>query len=478
MTSIPILAGCYASAIGDYKASYPVNLEPMLTATGFSAGYLKACAGITQIDLTPAEDEGPLPSGPDRGSIVFKGDQYRVIGDSLWKIDALTGVATLCGVVETNGLPVSMDFSFDLLAVASNRKLWYWDGSTVTQVTDPDLGIVLDMLWIDGYFLTTDGTSLVVTELSDPFSVNPLKYGSSEEDPDPIIAVRKVRGELYALNRNTVENFQNVGGNGFPFQRNSGALIEKGGVGTHATAYILETFVFLGGARNEAISVYLAGAGTVASISTSDVDKILAELSPADQALIQVESHVEQNEQRILIHLPGRETLVYSQQASLLNKGPVWHVLASGAGADEPYLGQHLCLTQGRWVVGDPGGRIGYLDPTLDTHYAALAGWRFDIVFLYNESKGGLIRTMELVGLPGHAPWGSDPTCFLSFTQDGRTYSVERAISQGVPGARTRRIQWRPKLRFANFMGARFRGANTALASWAHLEADIEPLAV
>ncbi len=477
MTSIPILNGIYATPLADYAISFPRNLEPVITATGFSAGFLHAVDGVTQISLN-VPDEGALPSGPDRGSIVYKGDQYRVIGDSLWKINALTGEAINCGVVETNGLPVSMDFSFDLLGIASNEKLWYWDGSTVQQVTDPDLGVVLDLLWIDGYFTTTDGTSIVVTELSDPFAVNPLKYGSSEEDPDNIVALRKVRGELYAVNTTTVENFQNVGGAGFPFQRNSGALIEKGAAGTHDVAYILETFAFIGGARNEAPSVYLAGAGQAISISTSDVDKALADLAPADLALIQMESRTEQNEQRLLIHLPDK-TLVYNRQASLANKGqPVWHILVSGAGADQPYVAKHLCLTQGRWVVGTADGRVGFMDGGVSTHFGAIAGWRFDTVFVYNGGQGGIITTLEIVGLPGHAPSGSTPTCFLSITKNGATYSTERAISQGKPGALRRRLQWRPKLRFSNFVGMRFRGANTALASFAHLEADIEGLSV
>jgi hypothetical protein len=101
-------------------------------------------------------------------------------------------------------------------------------GSTLVQVTDPDLGVVLDVVWVDGYFMTTDGEFLVVTELVDPTQVNPLKYGSSEVDPDPVVALLKLRNEVYALNRNTIEVFDNVGGLLFPFQRIDGAQIQKG----------------------------------------------------------------------------------------------------------------------------------------------------------------------------------------------------------------------------------------------------------
>jgi hypothetical protein len=88
--------------------------------------------------------------------------------------------------------------------------------ATLTQNTDPDLGTVLDVVWVDGYWMTTDGEFLVVTDLTNPLAVDPFKYGSSEVDPDPVKALLKVRNEVYALNRHTIEAFDNVGGCGLP----------------------------------------------------------------------------------------------------------------------------------------------------------------------------------------------------------------------------------------------------------------------
>jgi hypothetical protein len=94
--------------------------------------------------------------------------------------------------------------------------------ATLTHVTDTDLGPVVDMLWIDGYTMTTDGTSIIVTELNDPTSVLPLKYGSAEEDPDMVTGLIKARDEAYALGQYTIQVFQNVGGNGFPVPAGQG----------------------------------------------------------------------------------------------------------------------------------------------------------------------------------------------------------------------------------------------------------------
>jgi hypothetical protein len=112
--------------------------------------------------------------------------------------------------------------------------------------------------WVDGYFMTTDGASLIVTELSNPLAVNPLKYGSSEVDPDPVVALLKLRNEVYALNRNTIEVFDNVGGDLFPFARIDGAQIQKGVIGTHLHAASSLRHCILGWWRNEAPGIYVA----------------------------------------------------------------------------------------------------------------------------------------------------------------------------------------------------------------------------
>ncbi len=204
---IPILNGIYTDNGPDFRTSYPVNMMPVPKNSGISSGYLRPGDGIV------SNGSGP---GVDRGGVSWNGTCYRVMGTKLVTV-ASNGAVTVLGDV---GGPVdtlvTFDYSFDRLAIASGGRLYYWNG-VLTQVTDPDLGVVLDFCWVDGYFMTTDGTSLVVTELSDPTQVNPLKYGSSEVDPDPVVALLRLRNEVYALNRNTIEVFDNVAGEFSPF---------------------------------------------------------------------------------------------------------------------------------------------------------------------------------------------------------------------------------------------------------------------
>jgi hypothetical protein len=215
MTQIPILSGIFTDNGPDFRTSYPVNFVPVPKANGISNGFLRPAEGIV------GNGTGP---GIDRGGINYNNVCYRVMGSKFVSV-ASNGAVTILGDVGNDNQYVTLDYSFEYIGIASNNNLFLWDIATgvLAQNTDPDLGIVLDTVWVDGYWMTTDGEFLVVTELGNPFAVNPLKYGSSEADPDPVVALLKLRNEVYALNRHTIEVFDNVGGDLFPFQRIEGA---------------------------------------------------------------------------------------------------------------------------------------------------------------------------------------------------------------------------------------------------------------
>ena len=465
MTALPILRGIVADPNADFRSSLPINYEPVITDTGISKGYLRATPGITEL-AAPG-------MGAGRGGRVWNGVHYRVMGSKLGRLDGTT--FTVLGDVGDNGLPVTLDNSFDRLSIASSQNLYYWDGSALTQVTDPDLGVVLDQMFLDGRFVTADGSAIVLTDLNDPYAVDPNDYGSAEVSPDPIVALNHIRGEMNAVGSQTIENFRNVGGSGFPYQRNPGAFISKGAVGTHAWSYFMETYGFVGMGQNCAPSVWLAGGGQAVNISTIIVDDALAALSPTDLALVEVEALEWRDEQRLIVHLPDR-SLVYCMEASQLAGEPIWYELRSGSGNDQAFPLRHLTLVNGQWIGDTADGRIGYLDVTLDTYFGDARGWQFDTLMLYNESNGGILNNIELIGLVGYAPVGSQPTAYLSMTMDGRTWGQEAAISTGATGERQKRCQWRPNKRFRNYCGLRFRGSGNGRSSWARLEADITGL--
>lgn len=465
---IPILNGIYTDSTPELRTSYPVNLVPVPKQSGISNGFLRPGDGIV------SNGTGP---GIDRGGINWQGDLYRVMGTKLVEINSAGTVTVLGDVGGPTDQLVTFDYSFDELAIASGGRLYYWDGSTLTQVTDPDLGVVLDVVWVDGYFMTTDGEFLVVTELSDPTQVNPLKYGSSEVDPDPVVALLKLRNEIYALNRNTIEVFDNVGGELFPFARIDGAQIQKGVIGTQGCCVFIDRIAFLGSARNEAPGIYVGAAAVTEKISTQEIDNLLLEYTEVQLALVKLEARNDKNHEHLYVHLPDR-TIVFDASASKALETAVWFTLTTTLVGFAQYRARNMVWVYDKWMVGDPqSASIGYLVQDTGHHWGQQVRWEFGTLIVYNESNGAIFNEMELVSLTGSIALGDNPQISTSYSLDGQTYSQEKFIYVGTIGNRKRRLAWFQQGSMRNWRIQRFRGDSDAHVSYVRLEAQIEALA-
>lgn len=467
MAQVPLLSGIIGDATAEFRLSYPLNLEPVVTpskiASGGFTGQLRATAGATAFVTGP---------GVDRGGAYWNDMLYRVMGTRLIRLRRAGTIDDLGDVGGTG--PVTFAIGPDRLAVRSSENLFYWDDVALAQMTDEDLGPCVDVIWVDGYFMTTDGTYVAVTELNNAFEIKPLKYGSAEEDPDPITGLIKFRNESYVLGRHTIQVFRNVGGNGFPFQTLRGATIPAGCVGNMAKCLYAETFAFVGGARNEAIGVYMAGQGSANRISSREIDDELALVE--DPSSIILENRTNRAERRLFVHLPTK-SLVFCLNATKAAGGElVWYEAQSGVG--KPYRPRASIEAYGRLICGDTEtAQLADLTDTVSTHFGEAAQWRLDMGLIYNEARGGILHALELVGLPGRAPAGVNGSAWLSLTRDGENFTAERALLMGTAGDHSNRLQWRPRTNFRSYLGMRVRGLSPAMPGFAACEAKLSPLA-
>lgn len=465
---IPILNGMYTNENNDIRIDYPVNLSPIVFSTTISDGYLRPCDGVSELCAV---------SGIDRGGINWNGVCYRVVGHDLVSVTENGAITKFYGGILGSDT-VIFDYSFDYLAICADSKLWLFDGSTVTQVTDTDLGNALDVVFVDGYFMTTDGTSLVVTELNNPFSVNPLKYGSSEVDPDPITSLIKIKNEVYAINRYTIEVFDNVGGDFFPFQRIDGAVISKGALSPFTCCYFMDMVAFIGSGKNERISVYLASSGQSSKISTRDIDFILNQYTESQLANSLIERKTGDNQELLLIHLPDK-TLCYDHTTSKALNTYVWYVLSSAGDGVGAYNIRNHVFCYNKWMVGHPTlPKLGYLSDNIGSHWGDNVAWSFSTFILYNESKGAIFNQLELVVLNGRNLLGTNPQIKTSYSLDGMQWSVDRYISAGKQGEREKRLIWLQNGTMRQWRVQRFSGTSDAKMTMIRLEATIEALTV
>lgn len=464
---IPILSGIYTDSSSDFRTSYPRNLIPVPKENGLANGYLRPAEGINHLaDL----------AGIDRGGINWNGVCYRVCDSKFIRVNKDASITEL-GTVLGSGY-CNFDYSFDYLAINSSPYLYLFSPDKgLKQVTDSDLGPVKDVVWIDGYFMSTDGNYLVVTELTDPFEVNPLKYGSSEADPDPINALFKLRNEVYALNRYTIEVFDNVGGENFPFSRIDGAMATRGTLAANTCCLFLDTIAFLGSGKNEPISVYLSANGTTQKIATREVDQILGQYTENQLSTCLVESRVVDSHQWLYIHLPDK-TIVYDASASQVTSQQVWFFLCSGFGENQ-YLARNHVWCYDKWIVGHPRKKmLGVLTTLTGEHWSEVTEWEFTTSILYNESHGAIFHQLELVVLNGRALFGEAPKISTQYSINGFDWSNPKYIFTGKTGQRDKRLVWFQQGYMNNWRIQRFTGTSESRLSIARLEGQIEPLGV
>lgn len=479
---IPILNGVYSDVARDYRTSHPINMEPIPKTTGISDGYLRITPGILLVGSA---------SGISRGGMEWNGEMYRVSGENLYSYAPQAGTTNLASTpiggsnpLPNDGKPVTMTHSFDHLAIATAGELYLYDGTTLAQVTDPDLGPVLSVAYQDGYFVTTDGENIIATELGDPFSVLPLKYASSEVDPDPVNSVIRLRDEIIAMNRYTIETFANVGGSNFPFQVVDGTQVYRGSVGTHAAALFMGGIAFVGGGRNEQEAVYVYASGGTVKISTREIDMRLAEYSRDELADLQCETRVFEGREVLYIHTPNG-TLCYDGMASQAIGQPVWFELQSDPETGI-YFGRHFVHWNNGWYCGHPQApNTGLLTDKADVnkHFAQKYLWEFSTPIVYGDGRGAIIHQIDLALLNGgadaNAPQFIPNDSFeahidLDWTEDGLNYSVPRTLRLGARGDYRKPARFTRLGMMRQFRSFRFRGDSDARISISRVEAQIE----
>jgi hypothetical protein len=288
----------------------------------------------------------------------------------------------------------------------------------------------------------------------------------------------KVRNEVYAINEHTIEVFDNVGGDLFPFARVDGAQVEKGALGTHSACMFLEAIAMIGSGFNEAPGIYVAANASTQKISTQEVDELLLTFSEAQLQQVKLEARNDRNHQLLYVHLPDR-TLVYDAAASEALRQPIWFVATSTLSGFAQYRARNMVWCHDRWIVGDTqSSAVGAFTTEVSSHWSERVRWEFGTVILYNEAKGAIVHELELVALTGSMDLDVNPQISTSYTLDGVTWSQDRFISAGTIGQRQKRLTWYRQGAMRKWRAQRFRGDSSAHLSPIRLEMRAEALTV
>lgn len=235
-------------------------------------------------EIQPEDAKAPLPlfgtpgiasfgtggTGPCRGAYTFGGTAYAVMKDTLYSVSS-TGTMTSIGVLADREQRVSFADNGDEMIMVDGVDGWTYDTTNgLRQITDSDFLGADTVDFIDGYFvLNRPGTGqFYLSNLNDGRDYLGTDIATAEGAPDNIVSVAALGREVWLFGERTIEVWFNTGASGFPFERISGAFVQRGCAARFSVAQDDNTLFWFGDDR----TAYRAEGYRPARISTHAIE--------------------------------------------------------------------------------------------------------------------------------------------------------------------------------------------------------------
>jgi hypothetical protein len=442
----PFTAGFYRNESLVVSGQEAINCYPVVAEVpSLTASYIVGTPGISQLATSGAEFQA------NRGSHVMAGIAYFVNGGKLWEFTSANALIDR-GIIEGGGRVSIADNGYQLLVLAPGGKGYIYNKDTLAlvEITDADFranGDPQHVIFIDGYFLCSTNSKLfIVSSLNDGLSWDALDFGSAESDPDDIVAPAKIGNRLFLLGAETVEEFQNVGGANFPFQR-TGLVLPKGCSSPFSIIENQGVLYWVGGSENESPCIWSLAGNSLAKVSTNAVDALLNKLTALEVSTVFSMSYAEKGHFFVVFVLPttafvfDSATGAFHERRSYINEPlEAWRVAS-------------IVSAYNRTLCGDSiDGRIGELSSDVFTEYGQRIVRRVVAKPFYNEGAAFFLPWLELLAETGVANDECEkPIIELELSRDGKRWANPRARSMGLKGDFRHRIIWLSLGKSSNF---------------------------
>lgn len=481
--NLPIANGFYLSDSLPISAQECVNWYPSIAQVkgALSPESLFGCPGVTGL-LTTGEIKQV-----NRGSHVKDGKPYFLNGETLVRVDSSfdesgmeTFASTVIGTIPGNGRVSMADNGKQLMIVVPGVDGYIVDESDATPfqvISDAGFkanGLPQLVVFVDSFFVcNTDSKKFIKSASNDGLNWNSLEFGSAESDPDKITAPLVHNNKLYIAGSETIEEYQNVGAGGFPFQR-TGFFLDKGVFAPFSMISANNTFMFIGGGTNESPAIWALSGNSMQKVSTTAIDAALQGFTQEEIEQAFAYSYAQNGAYFVGFSLPTR-TFEYNTITSRWNERKSQVIANKGLEETVRWRVNSVVTAYNKVLCGDSqDGRIGSVE--VDT---------------YSEYNNEIIRTMAtqplsdlgnaitLTQLEATFESGvgdlevTDPQIRMSTSSDGRLFGNELLRSVGKIGQYYRRAVWSKLGRFPRFAVIRFKMSDKVKPTFIKLEANL-----
>lgn len=433
-----ITGGGYKHRARSLSAQVTRNLWPQKQeGEGTSQYILETPPGTS---LFSAAEAGYLS---DRGMIEHKGVLYKVSGTRLSSI-ASDGTRTTLGTITGAGRCIMDALGDSIIICNGDGDVWEWNGSTLTQATDPDFETPTAVTVLNKKAIYDgDDDRFAVSDVGLPLSINGLNYATAESKADDLLRPYAFNQNVHMLGDKSMEVWWDSGQGNPPLDRLEGGVYEIGLAARHSVASNDTHMYWLGDDKN----VYRLSANGIESRFTPlTIIREFANYSTVADAIGYCMKYHKQN--FYFLKFPtANTTWVYPE-------GGEWFQMSSSdyeSGANPGrYKGNSYAFVYDKHLLADEDGNVVEFDEDAFTEngdtikrirdmspiHGGLVGKPGKRVFIYE-----FVLIMETgVGSSG------DALVSLSFSNDGgRTFGTEYwndAGDVGDAGDYRKTIRW------------------------------------
>lgn len=383
-------------------------------------------ARLPRPGLTSAYTAGAGPIwGLFRQAGVFGGNRFCLSGNSVYREQIFLGVAPSARTARWAA-------SATQLVLVTGGKAYCYNGTALTQITDPDLPAVSDVVYLSSrfYYQQQDSDVWWFSALNDATSIDGLAFATADSAPDSTLGAAVLSDEIWFFGQESVEPWYQTGDPNNPLQRSQGRTYTRGCAAQQSIVKLDNALFFLDSNR------VVCRSGTVATrVSTHGVEARLRQCTAISDATAfgcSLDGHL-----FYVINIPGETTFAYDVStdswAEWTSYGQTNFRSRSAAQADGVvYLGDAVNGTVWRFDQTVFADGSDPLERVLSCTVLAPSG-----VIRCNSVA---LQCSRGVGLES----GADPQVQMRYSDDGaRTWSDWDARSLGVIGDYEQHPVWR-----------------------------------
>ncbi len=442
-------------------------------------------AGISQILTTGQVNQ------QNRGRQVKAKFPYFLNGETLVRVDKSVdgaGVVTFTdvplGTIPGGELVSTADNGIQLMVLVPGGKGYIINEDAIPvfqEITDPDFtanGNPQFVVFIDSFFVvTTDTKKFIKSASNDGLSWNALDFGTAEADPDVIVAPIVHRNRLYICGSETIEDFTNSPDPSdpaaFPFVR-GGLVVPQGVFAPLSLIDAGESFLFVGGGKNEDPGIWSFSGNSAIKISTTAIDIVLGELNSEEVSNISSYKYGKKGAIYYCFKLP-KTTFCYNtvtgrwheEKSKIINNKGLTETIGRRVSGVVTAYGLTFC--------GDTiDGRIGVLDLKTFTEYEEDINRAFSTATIDDKGNVVTVSNLELTVNSGAGDFETiDPEVNMSKSINNITFNDEISRSMGKQGEYDKRLIWNRLGRIPRFAIFRFTKSAPVKSEFIKLEGNL-----